>query len=106
MTTKRKVFRAGFIEEPLRYDTLETWERHLAKMKAMAFDPDAVPSKVMMLRSAQETIAQMKRLRREFKAMQANLAEEQRAYRAARREQEKPFFERLMRACRAGHRLL
>jgi hypothetical protein len=74
MATKREVFCGGFIEELLPYDTLETWERHLAKMKAMEFAPDAVPSKAIMVRSAQETIAQKKRHLREFNAKQAKRA--------------------------------
>jgi hypothetical protein len=46
----------------------------MARIEAMDFAPDAFPSKVMMLRSAQETIAQKKRLLREFNAKQAKRA--------------------------------
>ena len=37
MATKREVFRGSFIDEPGTYDTLQTWERHLAKIKVMEF---------------------------------------------------------------------
>jgi hypothetical protein len=74
MATKREAFRGGYLEEPLRYDTVETWERHLAKIKAMEFAPNAMPSKAVMVRSAQETIAQKKGHLREFNATQAKRA--------------------------------
>jgi hypothetical protein len=64
----------ALLEEPGRYDSLETRERHLAKIKAMEFAPDAIPSKAEMVRSAQEHIAQKNRHLREFNARQAKRA--------------------------------
>jgi hypothetical protein len=68
MAAKREVFRGGFIDELGTYDTLQTWERHLAKIKAMDFAAAAVPSKGPMLRTARETIAMKKRVARQFNA--------------------------------------
>jgi hypothetical protein len=42
MATKQAGF-AGIIEEPSPYDSMETWERHLARIKAVDFAPDAIP---------------------------------------------------------------
>ena len=50
------------------------WATLLAKIKAMEFAPNAYPSKAEMVRSAQETIAQKKRIQREFAAKQAKRA--------------------------------
>jgi hypothetical protein len=60
--------------EPSPYDSMVTWERHLAKIKAMTFAKDAFPSKAEMVRSTRETIAQMKRLQRELNAKQTKRA--------------------------------
>lgn len=67
MATKQAGFN-GIIEEPSSFATLATWERHLEKIKAIDFAPDAIPSKAMMLRTARDTIAWKKRLLREFNA--------------------------------------
>jgi hypothetical protein len=51
MTQKKQM--SGFIDPPTPYDTLETWERHLAEMREL---PDTDSLKMELISEAEEII--------------------------------------------------
>ena len=50
--------RTVLIDEPSRFDTRETWERHLAELKAM---PEDVALRAEMIDTAERVLAQKQR---------------------------------------------
>jgi hypothetical protein len=48
----------ALIDEPSRYDTLETWERHFASLQNL---PDNNPLKIPLMESARDKIAEKSR---------------------------------------------
>lgn len=55
--TKRETRPLVLIDEPTRYESLETWEHHLTAVERL---PDGTPLKQPMLDKAQRVVAEKK----------------------------------------------